>query len=56
MLLLLAEVAFSALIAVGVALIYLPAGLVVAGVLGVLACEWDAARRRAEPATRGTGQ
>lgn len=39
MLLLLLEVLFAAVIAAGVAAIYWPAGLIVAGVLGVVACE-----------------
>ncbi len=46
MLLTLVEAAFALLFATGVGLIYLPAGMIVAGLLGVLACEAAASRRR----------
>lgn len=42
------EALFAVLFASGAALVYLPAGLMVAGLLGVLACEWESARRRAD--------
>lgn len=45
MLLLLAEVLCVLAVAVGVGLIYVPAGIIVGGLLGVLACEVAAARR-----------
>lgn len=57
LLLTIAELLFAALLAVGVGLIYLPAGLIVAGILGVLACEWQSARlqtrRRQQQPERG---
>jgi hypothetical protein len=50
-LLLLAEIVFVAAVAVGVGLYSLPAGIVAAGLLGILACEVASARRRRpEPA------
>lgn len=48
--LLVAEVVFAALVAAGVGMIYLPAGVIVAGLLGVLACEYSASRRRLQAA------
>ena len=39
-LLLLVELVCVALVVTGVVLIYLPAGFIVAGILGYLACEW----------------
>ena len=47
MLLLIAEIMFSIVAAVGVGMIYLPAGVIVFGLLGVLACEYTATRLRA---------
>lgn len=44
MLLLILEALFVAAVPVGVGFIYWPAGLIVAGVLGVLACERAAIR------------
>lgn len=46
MLLLLAEIVFVVVVAVGVAMVFLPAGVIVGGLLGVLACEVASARRR----------
>ena len=34
------EALFAAALCVGIGMIYLPAGVIAAGVLGVLACEW----------------
>ena len=45
--LLLVEVLCVLAIAAGVGLIYVPAGIIVAGVLGLLACEVAATRRAA---------
>ena len=47
MLVLLVEVLCVLAVAVGVGLIYLPAGIIVGGALGVLACEVASARRAA---------
>lgn len=44
MLLLILEALFAAAIPVGVGFIYWPAGLIVAGVLGILICERAATR------------
>jgi len=41
------EIFFAACFVAGVAAIYWPAGLIVAGVLGVVACERASARRGA---------
>lgn len=46
MLLLLAEVVCVLAVAVGVGLIYIPAGIIVGGILGALACEVASARQR----------
>lgn len=55
MLLLLAEIVFVAAVAVGVGMYSLPAGIIVGGMLGILACEVASARRRrAAPVEPGT--
>lgn len=46
MLLLLAEIVFVVAVAVGVGMYSLPAGVIVGGLLGILACEVASARRR----------
>lgn len=52
--LLLLEAAAVAVIVAGVVLIAgIGAGMIVAGVLGVVACEWLSARRPAPPPTTG---
>lgn len=43
-LLMIVELACVALVVAGVALIYVPAALIVAGVLGYFACEWGELR------------
>lgn len=49
MLLLIIEVVFACVLLAGVAAIYWPAALILAGILGILACERaDAARPRSE--------
>jgi hypothetical protein len=54
--LLIAEVLFVLAVAVGVGMYSLPAGVIVGGVLGVLACEVASARqRRAGPETASAG-
>jgi hypothetical protein len=50
-LVLLVEVLCVLAVAVGVGLIYLPAGIIVGGLLGVLACEIASARRAAAART-----
>ncbi len=46
MLLLFAEILCVALVSVGAGLVYLPAGLIVGGLLGILACEWRSQQTR----------
>lgn len=43
-LLMIVELACVALVVAGVALIYVPAALIVAGILGYFACEWGELR------------
>ena len=47
--LLFVELLFAALTVAGVAFVYWPAAMIVAGVLGVWACERGAARRTVRP-------
>jgi hypothetical protein len=57
--LLAAEALFVVLVAVGVGMVYLPAGLVVFGLMGIVACEYGATRRRlaaARRTSRGPGE
>lgn len=48
--LLLIEAVFAALMVTGVAFVYWPAAMILAGVLGVWACERAAARQAVRPA------
>lgn len=48
MLLLLLEIAFAAVLVAGVAVIYWPAALILAGLLGVVACERASVDRAAQ--------
>lgn len=52
MLLLAIEIAFVVVVAVGVGMIYLPAGLIAFGLFGVLACEYTATRQRLRAAAQ----
>lgn len=53
--LLAAEALFALLVAVGAGIVYLPAGLVVFGLMGIVACEYGATRRRHTAARRERG-
>lgn len=48
--LIIVELLFAALMVTGVAFVYWPAAMILAGVLGVWACERAAARRAVRPA------
>lgn len=49
----LVEAAFVLVFLVGVGLVFLPAALIVGGLLGVLACERASAKKRAGAGRRG---
>ena len=40
------EAAFLAALLLGVAMIYIPAAFIMAGVLGILACEWASSKAK----------